>query len=62
MENKASIALLQRRMNISEERAEQIMGALEVMGVVGPYKDDEPREVLTYDEPTDVDGGAEDDE
>lgn len=62
MENKASIALLQRRMNISEERAEQIMGALEVMGVVGPYKDDEPREVLPYDEPTDGEDGAEDDE
>lgn len=53
MENKASTSLLQRRMNIDEEKAEAIMEQLEILGVVGPYNDGESREVLPYDEPDD---------
>jgi hypothetical protein len=53
MENKASTALLQRRMNVSEERAIEIMEMLEMMGVVGPHNEDGTREVLPYDEPED---------
>ena len=59
MENKASTSLLQRRMNIGIEKAEKIMEALEILGVVGPYNDSEPREVLPYDEPDDeIEEGA----
>lgn len=53
MENKASTSLLMRRLNVDEEKAEQIMESLEIMGVVGPYNDGESREVLPYDEPED---------
>jgi len=53
MENKASVFLLQRRMNINAEKAEQIMIALETLGIVGPYSEYEPREVLPFDEPAD---------
>ena len=59
MENKASTSLLMRRLNVDEEKAEQIMEALEIMGVVGPYNDGESREVLPFDEPTDdIEDGA----
>ena len=58
MENKASTSLLMRRLNVDEEKAEQIMEALEIMGVVGPYNDGESREVLPYDEPDDNEDGA----
>jgi len=47
-----------RRLNVDEEKAEQIMEALEIMGVVGPYNDGESREVLPYDEPDDSKDGA----
>ena len=57
MENKASTSLLMRRLNVDEEKAEQIMEALEIMGVVGPYNDGESREVLPYDEPDDSEDG-----
>lgn len=53
MENKASTSLLQRRMNVDEEKAEAIMEQLEILGVVGPYNEGESREVLPYDEPED---------
>lgn len=53
MENKASTSFLKRRLNIGEEKAEQIMESLEIMGVVGPYNDGESREVLPFDEPVD---------
>ena len=56
MENKASTSLLQRRMNVDEEKAEAIMEQLEILGVVGPYNEGESREVLPYDEPEDDDG------
>ena len=58
MENKASSSLLMRRLNVDEEKAEQIMEALEIMGVVGPYNNGESREVLPYDEPDDSEDGV----
>lgn len=59
MENKASTSLLMRRLNVNEEKAEQIMESLEIMGVVGPYNDGESREVLPFDEPDeDIEDGA----
>ena len=51
MENKASIALLQRRLKIGYARAARIMQALEDAGVVGPYNGSDPREVLPVDVP-----------
>ena len=41
-----------------KEKAEQIMAALEIMGVVGPYNEGESREVLPFDEPDDSEDGA----
>ena len=58
MENKASPALLQRRMNIGYAKAARILDALEELGVVGPYNGSEPREVLAADEPDDIEEGA----
>lgn len=52
-ENKATTSLLQRRMAIGYAKAARIMDALEELGVVGPYKGGEPREVLPFDEPED---------
>lgn len=60
MENKASTSLLMRRLNVDEEKAEQIMESLEIMGIVGPYNDGEAREVLPYDEPDDSEDGVDD--
>ena len=51
MENKASVSLLQRRMNIGYAKAAKIIDALEEKGVVGPYNGSSPREVLPFDEP-----------
>lgn len=51
MENKASPALLQRRMNIGYAKAARLIEALEDAGVVGPYAGSEPREVLPADLP-----------
>ena len=51
MENKASVSLLQRRMNIGYAKAAMIIDALEEQGVVGPYNGSQPREVLPFDEP-----------
>lgn len=50
-ENKATVAMLQRRLKIGYSRAVRIMTELEEAGVVGPYKGSEPREVLPYDVP-----------
>lgn len=57
MENKATVALLQRRMNIGYTKAGRIIDALEELGVVGPFNGAEPREVLPYDLPDDEEGG-----
>ena len=51
MENKATLALLQRRLNIGYATAEAVMEELEDRGVVGPFNGGEPREVLPVDEP-----------
>lgn len=50
-ENKATTALLQRRLNIGYAESARIMNTLEDMGVVGPYNGGNPREVLPADEP-----------
>lgn len=50
-ENKASVAMLQRRIKIGYSMACRLMDILEDRGVVGPYKGAEPREVLPYDLP-----------
>lgn len=51
MENKASVSLLQRRMNIGYSKAARLIDALEERGVIGPYNGSAPREVLPFDEP-----------
>ena len=53
MENKATVSLLQRRLNIGYARAARIMEMLEENGVVGPFAGSNPREVLPTDEPDD---------
>lgn len=52
-ENKATLSLLQRRMNIGRVRAHYIMAALERLQIVGPVGENGIREVLPYDEPDD---------
>ena len=51
MENKCTIALLQRRLKLGYSKASQIVSLLEERGIVGPYKGSEPREVLPTDVP-----------
>lgn len=53
MENKATVSLLQRRLNVGYARAARIMELLEENGVVGPFAGSNPREVLPSDEPDD---------
>lgn len=53
-ENKASVALLQRRMNIGYAEATQLIDELEARGVIGPFAGASPREVLPWDEPDDA--------
>lgn len=50
-ENKASVAMLQRRLKIGYSKAARLMDVLEMNGVVGPYNGAEPREVLPTDMP-----------
>lgn len=57
-ENKASVPLLQRRLNVGYAEAARIMNRLEDAGVVGPFNGGEPREVLPVDEPDDFEEGA----
>lgn len=52
-ENKASIALLQRRLKLGYSRAARLMDALETAGVVGPLVDN-MREVLPVDVPEEL--------
>ena len=52
-ENKASLSLLQRRMNIDRAQSYRIMTALEKLQIVGPISENGIREVLPYDEPDD---------
>ena len=51
LENKATVQLLQRRLNIGYSEAARIMDELEARGVIGPFNGGQPREVLTTDEP-----------
>lgn len=51
MENKATVSLLQRRMNIGYALSAKLMDILEERGVVGPYNGSAPREVLPFDVP-----------
>lgn len=61
-ENKATAALLQRRMNVGYAKAARILDTLEELGVIGPFNGSEPREVLPFDEPIDAaEEGAESD-
>ena len=50
-ENKASVALLQRRMNIGYSEASNLIDELEERGIIGPFAGPAPREVLPFDEP-----------
>lgn len=50
-ENKASVALLQRRLKIGYSNAVRLMDVLEEKGIVGPYNGSAPREVLPVDVP-----------
>ena len=58
MENKATVSLLQRRLNVGYARAARIMEMLEENGVVGPFAGSNPREVLPADEPDDMEDAA----
>lgn len=51
MENKATVSLLQRRMNIGYALSAKLIDILEERGVVGPYNGSAPREVLPFDAP-----------
>ncbi len=50
-ENKASVSLLQRRLNIGYAKSARLVDILEERGIVGPYRGSEPREVLPADVP-----------
>ena len=52
-ENKATLSLLQLRMNIGRVRSHYIMAALERLKIGGPVGENGIREVLPYDEPDD---------
>ena len=56
-ENKATLSLLQRRMNIGYAKAARLMNKLEELGVVGEFNGPNSREVLPFDVPED-EGGA----
>lgn len=51
MENKATVSLLQRRMNIGYSKAARLIDALEERGVIGPFNGSAPREVIPFDVP-----------
>ncbi len=57
MENKATVSLLQRRLNIGYALSAKLIDILEERGVVGSFNGSQPREVLPFDEP---DGEADD--
>ena len=51
MENKCTVAMLQRRLKLGYSKATRLVELLEERGIVGPYRGSEPREVLPFDEP-----------
>ena len=46
MENKATVSLLQRRLNVGYARAARIMDEMEQKSIIGPYEGAKPRAVL----------------
>lgn len=50
-ENKATVSLLQRRLNVGYAKAARLLDTLEEIGVIGPLTECGIREVLPYDEP-----------
>ena len=52
-ENKATVAMLQRRLKLGYSKATRLMDILEERNIVGHYNGAEPREVLPTDEPED---------
>lgn len=50
-ENKATMSMLQRRLQIGWSEASRLIQKLEDLGIVGPYNGNKPREVLPYDVP-----------
>lgn len=54
MENKATVSLLQRRLNLGYAAAARLMEQLEDNKIVGPFAGSNPREVLPFDEPDDT--------
>ena len=57
LENKATVALLQRRLKLGYSAASRLMERLEELGVVGPFSGSAPREVLPFDIPEDAQAG-----
>ena len=57
VENKATVSLLQRRLKLGYSAASRLMERLEALGVVGPFNGSEPREVLPFDVPEDMQAG-----
>jgi len=53
-EQTASVTLLQRRIRLGYTRAARIMDELEGLGIVGPSKGAEPRDILIRDFPFDL--------
>ena len=51
-ENKASVSLIQRRLNIGYALSKRIVEEMESRGIVGPNRGAEPREVLSEKPPT----------
>ena len=57
-EKKASVSLLQRRLKLGYGRASRIMDELEELGIVGPSKGAEPRDILLDLDGQGYDGGG----
>ena len=57
VENKATVSLLQRRLKLGYSAAARLMERLEELGVVGPFNGSDPREVLPFDVPEDLQAG-----
>lgn len=56
MENTCTASLLQRRLKLGYSKALHLIDMLEQRGIVGPFRGSEPREVLPFDLPEDMEG------